>query len=384
MNTSVLIIGAGLAGASAAYACALRGMDVTVLERHACAAAEASGNPAGILYPYMARTWDAGTRFYLQGFSHTLQVLAELKKAGARSDLCGMAHYPKDGSTEEAVRLHRIPEALGLSPDTATPTEYGFFMPRSGWVDVPSFVESLLKHPCIALALHQDALNVTYTDGKWQVSTSDTMFTADALIVANAYEALGLLMQYTLPMRRIRGQITYLPEAHLRAPPPHVLCYGGYVTPAIDGVHYVGATFDHTRQDMEVDAEGHHDNLSLLHERFPDILPSVPDVMQLKGRVAFRTVSADRFPIVGALYDVLPFLATMTDVPYQPHYVIPMLPHCYMTLAHGARGLVSAPFSGEMLASAIAKEVMPAPHDVQALLTPERFVRRAWRKGKRL
>jgi tRNA 5-methylaminomethyl-2-thiouridine biosynthesis bifunctional protein len=379
-HNAVLIIGAGIAGAAAATACARRGMRVTVLERHERVAVEASGNPAGILYPYMARTWDAGTRFYLQGFAHTTHLLATLD---ARFELCGMAHYPKDGSAEEAARLRAIPEALGLSSNIATPTEYGFFMPHSGWVDVPSFVQALLNHPHIIVALHTEALHIAYADEKWQVRTGAECFTADALILANAYEAAALLRDHTLPMRRIRGQITCLPKTHLTNPPPHVLCYGGYLTPAIDGMHVVGATFDHGREDLQVDAEGHTDNLTVLQERFPELLPEVPDVTQLQGRAAFRTVSADRFPIVGALHDEAALRAAMTGVPYQPHTRIPHLPRCYVTLAHGARGLVSAPLAGEVIASALAGETPPVPQEVQALLAPERFVVRAWRKGKR-
>jgi tRNA 5-methylaminomethyl-2-thiouridine biosynthesis bifunctional protein len=381
MTASVLIIGAGIAGAAAAYACAARGMAVTVLERHERVAAEASGNPAGILYPYMARKWDTGTRFYLQGFEHTVRLLPTLN---ARFGLSGMAHYPKDGSVEEAARLHGIPESLKLSPDIASATDYGFFMPRSGWVDVPSLTAALLNHPSITLSLHREALSIAHTDAGWQVSTGADYFTADALIVANAYDAHALLQTHTLPMRRIRGQITYLPEGQLITPPSHVLCYGGYLTPSINGVHYVGATFDHSREDMEVDAEGHSDNLTLLQERFPHMLPTLPDVNTLQGRAAFRTVSADRFPIVGALHDEVALRTAMTGMPYKPHYRMPHLPHCYATLAHGARGLVSAPLAGEMIAASLAGEVLPVPQEVKALLAPERFVLRAWRASSKL
>ena len=45
-----VVVGAGLAGAAAAQALAQAGWQVTVLERHAAPAQEASGNPAGLFH----------------------------------------------------------------------------------------------------------------------------------------------------------------------------------------------------------------------------------------------------------------------------------------------------------------------------------------------
>ncbi len=381
MNSSVLIIGAGIAGASAAYACAARGMRVKVLERHTHAAAEASGNPAGILYPYMSSRWDAGTVFYLNGFAHTVGLLPRLRQAGAVFSLCGMRHYPKDGSDGERERLHMLPRHLGLAEDVARATEYGLSMPRSGWVDVSSLTHALLAHPGIALRTHTEALSATYRAHRWQVAAGAEIYSASTLIVANAYEAARLFPKHSLPMRRIRGQITYVPEAYLQ-PVVEVLCYGGYLTPAIEGMHYLGATFDHGRLDTDVDVAGHLSNLKGLCERFPALVRDMPDPASLTGRAAFRTVSADRFPIIGALHDEPAWQPEITGRAYQPHRPPPALPGCYVTLAHGARGLVSAPLGGEMLAGMIAGDLnVQAFGGVGGLLSPARFAMRDWRKG---
>ena len=380
MTMSVLIIGAGIAGASAAYACAARGMEVTMLERHAHAAAEASGNPAGILYPYMASKWDAATLFYLNGFAHTVALLPTLQKAGARFSLCGMEHSPKDNSEKERERLRALPAALGLAADTAYPTEEGLFMPHSGWADVPSVVHAMLAGPHIRLYTYSEAHSVHYETEKWHVISGQGSYTGDALILANAYEAAHLFPDHTLPMRCIRGQITYVPEQFI-VPVEHVLCYGGYLTPAIEGMHYLGATFEKNRLDTEVDSTGHLFNLETLQDRFLDRLRDMPDPALLEGRAALRTVSADRFPIVGALHNETAWCRKVTGMPYQPHFAPALLPQCYVTLAHGARGLVSAPLAAEMLAGAIAGHMdIGAFGGFGALLSPARFAMRAWRK----
>jgi tRNA 5-methylaminomethyl-2-thiouridine biosynthesis bifunctional protein len=379
----VTVIGAGIAGASAAYACALRGMDVTVVERHDRAAAEASGNPAGILYPFMASQWDAATLFYLQGFSHTLHTLRSAQHIGARFALCGMAHYPKNETDDERVRLQQIPERLVLETEIAMTTDYGMWMPHSGWVDVPSLTRALFSHANIRLLTHHDAISVTHANGTWVTKTENTTLASDVLILANAHEAARLFSTHTLPMRRIRGQITYLPERYV-TPISYVLCYGGYLTPAIDGVHYLGATFDHGREDLTVDTAGHVENLLTLHQRFPALLKEMPQAETLQGRAAFRTVSGDRMPIVGELHDEIAWQAMIAGKPYSERashaLVTPRLPQCYTSLAHGARGLISAPLAGEMIASTIAGDInMGAIGGVGALLDPARFARRAWR-----
>jgi tRNA 5-methylaminomethyl-2-thiouridine biosynthesis bifunctional protein len=369
----ILIVGAGIAGASAAYACAMRGMRVTVLERHGEAAAEASGNPAGILYPFMAVKWDAATVFYLQGFAHTVRLLKQLEPLGARFSLCGMQHYPKQETAAERERLQRLPASLGLDADVATPTDYGMFLPHSGWVQVPDMVRALLQHPAISLLPYHEALAVRYREQQWLVQVGEREIAADAMILANAWDAAALFPSHTLPMRRIRGQITYLPSGFVGEPVTHVLCYGGYLTPAIEGIHYLGATFDHGRTDIVVETAGHAANIAVLRQRFPGLLaPEIP-VATLQGRAALRTVSGDRWPIVGALQD--------EQAEQRRGMSLPRLPQCYVTLAHGARGIVSAPLAGEMLASQIAGDIaLGAIGEVNALLDPSRFILRSRRK----
>src|SRR5690606_40016604 len=56
----------------------------------------------------------------------------------------------------------------------------------------------------------------------WQVHTSTAALTADQVVVATAYEATALLPQAYLPLKRIRGQLSYLdatqtPALHTRS-----------------------------------------------------------------------------------------------------------------------------------------------------------------------
>ncbi len=378
----VVVVGAGIAGAACAWACAMRGLKVTVIDRHEKPACESSGNPAGILYPFMARKMDAATAFYLRGMAHTVRLLPQV---GALHDLCGMEHRPKDPTHPDGIRnlqdvAQYLPNAIAYS------TPEGMVMPHSGWVDVPSLCEAMLSHHAITCLYEQSVAHVAYVDGLWQVYDGNGQVIASArnIVMANAYDARQLWPAHMLPMRRIRGQITYVPEHYLQDV-VQVYCYGGYITPAIDGVHYVGATFDKDCYDEAMNLADHEQNLARLQQSYPDCIKEWPSLSALDGRVAFRTVSGDRMPVVGRLYDAQAWQQMVASTPYTKRAAesleTPLLKGSYVTIAHGARGLVSAPLAGDMIAASIAQDTVATPAHETTLLSPIRFALRQWRKG---
>jgi tRNA 5-methylaminomethyl-2-thiouridine biosynthesis bifunctional protein len=59
----------------------------------------------------------------------------------------------------------------------------------------------------------------------------------------------------------------------------------------------------------------------------------------------------------------------------------PCHPGLFMAAGFGARGLVTAPFAAELLASQIAGDPWPVERDVAAALHPARFLVRALKQG---
>ncbi|TAE34753.1 MAG: bifunctional tRNA (5-methylaminomethyl-2-thiouridine)(34)-methyltransferase MnmD/FAD-dependent 5-carboxymethylaminomethyl-2-thiouridine(34) oxidoreductase MnmC [Alphaproteobacteria bacterium] len=379
---SVVIIGGGIAGASVAYACAHYGMTTHVLEARADVAQEASGNPAGIIYPYMGSVWDAATLFYMHGLSHLQHVLASLAERGTWYDVCGAHYYPKDDSEAERIRVQNLCHALELDASMAYPTQHGSMLPTAGWIAVPHFVRHLLDASHAQLHCGVRAEKMHYNGQMWHVhDTHGGMYHADAVVLANAYAAQALLADHALPMRQIHGQITYLPQQDVQNAPTHVVCHHGYMTPAIEGVHYIGATFDPEEEEASVTSARHRVNLESLHQRFPHMLPSVPDPDLMQGRSAFRTVSGDRLPMIGML-DNPDDVHHALQHSYHParRKAIKKMPHLYVSLAHGARGLVSAPLAGAIIAAQMHNVAMSAHPLVMQALDPMRFMVRAWKK----
>ncbi|WP_254000347.1 FAD-dependent oxidoreductase, partial [Kingella kingae] len=73
----ILIIGAGIAGATTAYECAIRGAKVTVLEAQSQVAQAGSGNRQGLLYAKISPHATEQTELLLSGYGYTRYVLRQ-------------------------------------------------------------------------------------------------------------------------------------------------------------------------------------------------------------------------------------------------------------------------------------------------------------------
>ena len=174
------------------------------------------------------------------------------------------------------------------------------------------------------------------------------------VVLTNASEAPKLCAVPHLRLRRVRGQLTYVPEDALE--PPHVVVLrGGMVLPPIDGVCIAGATYDLEDPQSALREEDHAGNL----ERLRGIL-GVELRAKVDGRVAFRAVTPDRLPVVGKLADGV-----------------------YGAFAYGSRGLVWAGLAAELIASELEGEPLPLAGALAAAMDPGRFKRRAVSRGSR-
>jgi tRNA 5-methylaminomethyl-2-thiouridine biosynthesis bifunctional protein len=102
------------------------------------------------------------------------------------------------------------------------------------------------------------------------------------------------------------------------------------------------------------------DQIENLH-RLDMILPAFGkalDPAQLAGRTSFRPMSPDRLPLAGPL---LPALDEPSD-------------GLHILSGFGARGLVWATLTAELLASRIAGEPLPLEADLIAAAEPARFL----------
>ena len=390
-----MVIGGGLAGCATAASLAARGWRVSLLERHAALAQEASGNPQGVLYLKLSAHGTALSQLILSGFGHTRRLLEHLHR-GVDWDDCGvlqLAFNAKEAERQAQLAEAFAPELLHLLDRDQAQLQAGIqleqgglFFPEGGWVHPPALCQWHVAHPLIEVLTHHNAVELQWGDQQWQARDGDTLLaSASVVVLAGAADIKHFPDSAELPLKRIRGQITRLTQTQASEALATVVCAEGYVAPARLGEHTLGASFDFKSDDLTPTAAEHAGNLEMLREISEDLLHRLgadrlaPE--QLKGRAAFRCTSPDYLPIVGPLADLATFNQAYAvlgkDARQVPQTPCPWLPGLCINSGHGSRGLVTAPLCGELLAAWLDNEPLPLPRSVAEACHPNRFAQRA-------
>jgi len=405
-----VVIGAGLAGCAVVERLAARGWRVTLLERHACVAEDASGNPAGVFHPMISRDDSVASRVTRAGFLYALRRWAELERLG-HAPTRGRPGLLQIAETEDEARaMHEAIAALGYPPEFVTPLSAdaggqlagtalargGWFFPQGGWIDPAS----LCAAQCAAAGDRLErrfgvqAARLERAGDQWSVldTAGELLARAPVVIVASAHDAARIAGLRHAPTRSIRGQLTLLPRG--AAPSLELPVIGeGYAIPLPDGVTLTGATYELDDADTSLRAADHLENL----ERVAHMLPAFSRVAgraeeaapagsraqapALAGRVAFRCVTSDRMPMIGNLADEA--LATRDAERLRGAWPLdlPRAHGLYGAFAYGSRGLVWAALGAELIASQIEGEPWPLTRDLAEDIDPARFLLRALRQG---
>lgn len=395
-----LVIGAGLAGCASAASLAARGWQVSLLERHADVAQEASGNPQGVLYLKLSAHGTALSQLIVSGFGYTRRLLETLQR-GSDWDDCGVLQLAFN--TKEAERHAQLaaafPEDLVHWLDQPQAeiqagvglSHGGLYYPEGGWVHPPALCQAQAAQPNIELLKHHEALELRKVEGQWQALAGDRVLaSAPVVVLAGAAEIKRFAHSAELPLKRIRGQITRLPQTAESQTLRTVVCAEGYVAPARLGEHTLGASFDFTSDDLTPTTAEHLGNLAMLEEISGDLVARLHindlPAETLEGRAAFRCTSPDYLPIVGPLADREAFAqvyaALSKDARQVPDIACPWLDGLYVNSGHGSRGLITAPLSGELLAAWLDNEPLPLPRSVAEACHPNRFALRTLIRGK--
>ncbi|MCG8316706.1 MAG: bifunctional tRNA (5-methylaminomethyl-2-thiouridine)(34)-methyltransferase MnmD/FAD-dependent 5-carboxymethylaminomethyl-2-thiouridine(34) oxidoreductase MnmC [Pseudomonadales bacterium] len=425
---TAIVNGAGLAGTATARALAERGIETTLIEQGTAIAQGASGNPTGITFTKLSPFDNAQNRFYQKAY---LYSIATIKQRFQASNLVPGEDYLLNGVLRFAFNEKEIteqqklaesglwPESLAQilsAPDCTDLIGYpckhgGIFLTEGGWLTPADLCEINIQHPKIKLLLNRKVEQIAFCNAnhKWQVRTlgsnqsqtdcnhnkdsNGKQLEADALIVANSFGANQLSGLEHLPLRSVRGQITYLPATPATAKLKFALNYEGYITPAKKGYHCIGATFHPKEQTRNFRTEDHTTNLKNLADTVPSLFQdlcgpeqTVPNIPIDSGRVAFRCQSPDYLPLIGPAPDIAAFkndYANLRKGFLKLNFPLgTYLPNLYLNLAHGSRGITSSIFAAEIIASYINQEPQPIDSEVLEAIHPARFTIRALKRNQ--
>ncbi len=339
----VLVAGGGLAGASAAWHLARAGCRLRVLEPEEAAHPPASAIPATVLHGRLLA--DGSDRA-------ALRALAYLYAADLLRDLPGFRGggvLQLGGGTQDDAKLRRLEDCYRpagewlrwLDGDEATAlagwpvATGGLYFPAGGVVDLPALVRGLLARP--EIDVRRERLSAIPSDVP--------------VVLACGAATRDLPPARYLELAPVQGQLDVVELA----PVPKLPLVGrGYLVPEGRGVA-AGATYEHRPWDP---AEASRANLAQLE--------GLPYVWRGRHR-GTRTVSSDRTPVAGRLYDP-------EGSPY---------PELYVSTGHGSQGNVGAHIGAAVVAALITGDCPPLPRELEATLSPLRFRERQARRGYR-
>jgi|GEM_PF-6160733 len=346
MQKTAIVIGAGLAGATTAFALRKAGIKVVVLEKGAGPAMGASANPMCIMYPRFDAQWNKYTNFYLEAYKYGLQFYRDYPQHFIQS---GVLAFARDDQKQKFSTIAKMlgPDICQLDGDNEF--GLGLLLSRSGYLHTKDICQFLLrdmevKYNAGAVLLQRDA------SGEWRVLNhqGEVIAVAEHVVLANGCDAGDIIPAIKKAVYTVRGQSSFA-AADIGYSSEHVLCFPCIsVTPSVNGVHHFGATYDRDNSCLEISDASHQKNLANLAEYFPEAGNLA--VGDLNGTAGNRCFTKDYLPIVGE---------------------VPGCSGVYLNISHGSRGVVSAPIAADFLVKMMHFRFSDKLTDI---LSPKRFI----------
>ena len=249
------------------------------------------------------------------------------------------------------------------------------------------YKRQVIRHECAERLdyVQANVSDVSYKHGKWQITAdnNDTIMMADCVVAANGSMAGRFTVLEWLPVDAVRGQLTMPAVTQKSRKIKCGISAERYITPAHDGRHIVGASYNLNDDSPALSSLDQTENISSINRLIPAVFEQQAEPA---GRVAFRAVSKDRVPMVGCVPDKDMFETDYRDLRHgrhSRHYPAgAYLPGLYLSTAHGSRGLASCFISGELIASMICAQPAPVEKDIMDYLNPARFIVRKLKRGR--
>lgn len=340
MPKAVSIKGAGLAGSAAVYILPQYGFDVSIHDLNGVASG-ASGNAAGILNPRLSAFRTPESDFHTAAFAMGVREFPHLN--GVEYTRCGSLHLITDEEKEKKflrsmenwgwpvvhMRLLSAQEAsvaAGVSLSHAA-----LYLPDAGKIN-----------PAKLCAAYTNDIALS------EAETDITVYAHGAAIPSDPRFAW-------LPLHTVRGQITQIKTVPPLSELKTNLCYGGYVSPALNGMHVLGSTFQKWLDDTVPRDEDDVSNL----EKLEAVLPCGP--LEITDRRAgLRCAAQDRFPVIGPVLDT---------------------GNAYLTTAYGSHGIIGSLLGAHILADYLRGGPFCVGKSTLKALAPARFKLREMRRN---
>ncbi|MDB5476849.1 MAG: hypothetical protein JWP49_2360 [Phenylobacterium sp.] len=352
----IAVIGGGIAGAAAVRAVRALGGEAVAVEAEALGAG-GSGNPAALVTPRLDAGLGPPAQLFASAFRRAVALYEALPDAIIARGALQLATTERD-----AERFGRIAGSDLFEPGALAMLDAASATARLGEAATAALDQraALVVEPAQVLAAWAGAPRIARVavlrrdGGAWVLldAAGAEILRAEAVIVAAGLASAALIPD--LPLQAVRGQASWAEGGA-----PGAAAWGGYVLPTRTGMLF-GATHDRDDAATEVREADHARNRATLAEALPDLAGRIAD-QPLAGRAAVRATTPDRQPMAGAAPDG---------------------EGLFVLTGFGSRGFSLAPLLAEHVAALALGAPSPLPADLAELVAPDRFRRRAARRGR--
>ena len=355
----IAIIGAGIAGAALSRAFRAWGLEAKAIDR---AGLDASSPPVALAAPRLDAGLGPIAALFAQAARRAGDLYAALPEAIVSRGAIQLAVGRKDRARFEKIAASELfaPGELGLLGSQDVTERFRSAQEMSGLCIETALVVS----PKVIISSWNDSVwrqtvsRLEPKDGSWRLLDPEGNLLLEAEVVCLAAGMGTARLAPDLPLLPVRGQATFAPGLSW----PVATLFGGYVVPTGEGILF-GATHERGDTDAEVRAADDQKNLAAVAEVLPDLASRLAQA-PLAGWAGVRATSSDFLPLAGAVGPDAPGLFALSGL--------------------GSRGFCLAPLLAEHVAALALEIPSPLPALAAGLVSPDRFERRARRKGRRV
>jgi len=374
----IVVIGAGIAGATIANELLERGKSVCIVDAAASPATACSSHAYAIAHPHIGRGSPRLLRLTRIAF-----LLAEARWGGVWNQH-GIFQPSKKDKDFDREEMSQHLQSLELDESIAKPLnkleaelicgikQAGVWLPRGASLSLSKAVNALLQEQeNLTCVWNAHISRLESRDKQWILfdDAGVEMISADKVIVASAMEAKSLMasMDMRLPLKPVRGQLSIFSVEKNNPWVSHLPKVGisgdGYCLPAEQLADsswrwIVGSSFDEGEDDLcardSSDIFNREQAQGLL-----DYLEGDASALKVSGSfVGVRCVAGDRLPIIGALTQ---------------------RPGIFLATALGSRGVLWSALAAKLIAAQVLEDDFALlarlgfAADLVAALAPARF-----------
>ncbi|OYW81448.1 MAG: FAD-dependent oxidoreductase [Polynucleobacter sp. 32-46-5] len=374
----IVVLGAGIAGATIANELLARGQKVCVVDSASSPASACSSHAYAIAHPHIGRGAPRLLRLTRLAF-----FMAE-ERWGHKWNQHGIFQPAKKDKPFNLQELNAHLRSLDLDDDVAQVLsapeakqicgieQNGVWLPRGASLNLSIATKELLQpHPHLQCAWSTTVSRLEKLGERWIAfdTQNNLLFSANKIVVASALETKPLLatIGIRLPLRPVRGQLSIF-SVDGKSPwvnklPKTAISGDGYCLPAerqSDGSYHwmVGSSFDEGEEDLN-----HWDSSDEFNREQAKGLINFPEgsnqaLVKSGSFVGVRCVAGDRLPIIGALTQ---------------------RPGIYIATALGSRGVLWSALAAKLITAQVLQDDFALlarlgfAADLLAALAPARF-----------